>query len=289
MDSIDNRFKNALLVTFNAFDEFCRVHDIKYFAAYGTLIGAVRHNGLIPWDDDIDVWMLPNDYEKFRSYRGKVGGHYEIMDDRDENYWLFSLAKFVDTDTTLWESEHFPCITGIYIDIFPLKECDLESGISLRREYDKTSYNLTYALAQHPFSQFLTLLLKGNLKMIVEYAKEKFYYRPRCKELQKAYDACVKKIEESKGNMYASFDGPYGIKEIFKEEWFFDIKRAKFESFEINIPSGYHEILLQLYGDYLQLPPEEKRVSHHSHYFLDLDRRWTIDEIKAYKRKHWLK
>ena len=155
MKDIEVQFKRVLIETFTAFDKFCRVHGIKYFAAYGTLIGAVRHKGLIPWDDDIDVWMLPEDYEKFCSYRGNVDGHYEIMDSRDENYWLLSLAKFVDADTTLWEYEHFPCITGVYIDVFKLNYCDVSVAVSLRKEYDRTSYNLTYAMMHHTFGQYV--------------------------------------------------------------------------------------------------------------------------------------
>ena len=108
MEQTDVLFKNKLLETFKAFIEFCNEHGIKYYACGGTLIGAVRHQGLIPWDDDIDVWMMPDDFKKFCSCRGKIQGHYDIMDGRDDNYWLLSVAKFVDVDTTLWEEEEYP-------------------------------------------------------------------------------------------------------------------------------------------------------------------------------------
>jgi len=277
MDNSTNTFKKKLIETFRVFDEFCRANEIKYFAAYGTLIGAVRHHGLIPWDDDIDVWMLPNDYNKFCSLKGKVHDHYDIIDDRDNNYWLLRLAKFVDIDTTLWETEHFPCITGVYIDIFKLDFCDEAKAIDLQKEYDKTSYDLTYAMMQHSF---------GHMCLLYRYFKETFFYRPRYNSLKRAYNQCLKRIEEAKGESVISFDGMYKEKEIFKKEWFKNTIRIKFEGMEICAPVGYHDILTQLYGDYMQLPPEEKRVSHHSHYFLDLDRRWTIDEIKEYKKQH---
>ena len=137
MNNSEIEYKKKLLETFKAFDAFCRKHDINYYAAYGTLIGAVRHKGLIPWDDDIDVLMLPDDYNKFCSYRGNVDGHYDIVDSRDENYWLLTLAKFVDMNTTLWEMEEYPCVTGVYIDIFPLYENDHDQAVKLKTQYEK--------------------------------------------------------------------------------------------------------------------------------------------------------
>ena len=132
-------YKEKLIETFYAFDQFCTKNDIKYYAAYGTLIGAVRHKGLIPWDDDVDVYMLREDYDKFCSFRGHVDSHYDIMDINDENYWLLSLAKFVDTNTTLWELKELPLILGVYIDVFPLDEIESDTNLELKHDYDKYS------------------------------------------------------------------------------------------------------------------------------------------------------
>lgn len=287
MNAIGNKnFKSVLVETFMAFDNFCKRHEIRYYAAYGTLIGAVRHNGLIPWDDDIDVWMPRKDYERFLTFRGNVEGHYDIMDSRDENYWLLSLAKFVDTDTTLWEFEHYPCLTGVYIDVFPLYECNADTAMVLRREYDETSFKLTYAMANHTVGQFVTLLARRDIRTFAKYLKDSLYYRPRYKKYLQDYMSVVQRIKDSKGNMYVAFDGLYQEREIYKKEWLASIVKLPFEDMEVDAPIGYHEILTQVYGDYMQLPPEEKRVSHHNHYFIDLHRRWTIDEIKEYKNQN---
>ena len=285
-EDINKEFRLKLIETFRAFDAFCKRHQIQYYTAGGTLIGAVRHKGLIPWDDDVDVWMLRKDYERFLTFRGQVEGHYDIMDSRDENYWLLSLAKFVDTDTTLWEFEHYPCITGVYIDIFPLDECDADKAMALRKEYDETSFKLTYAMAKHSWSQFMTLLSHRDLGTFKSYLKDSLYYRPRYQKYLQAYEACVQKIKKSKGEMYVAFDGLYQEREIYKKEWLAEIVKLPFEDMEVDAPVGYHEILTQVYGDYMQLPPVEKRVSHHHHYFMDLDRRWTIDEIREFKKQH---
>lgn len=286
MKETTKSFKSVLIDTFKAFDEFCKENDIRYFAAYGTLIGTVRHQGLIPWDDDIDVWMLPNDYEKFCSCRDAVKGHYAIMDSREKNYWLLSLVKFVDTNTTIWESEHFPCITGVYIDVFKLDECDPQAALSLREEYDKVSYSLTYAMMKHSCHEIFSLLINGHSKKAFKYIIDSLYYRPFYKKFRRAYESCRMKIEESTGDYLVSYDGLYREKEIFKKEWFSSTIRMTFEELEINAPVGYHEILSQLYGNYMQLPPIDKQVSHHYFYYLDLCHRWTISDIKKMHKKY---
>lgn len=277
-------YRQVLIETFKAFDDFCKKNQIKYYAAYGTLLGAVRHKGIIPWDDDIDVWMLPEDYQKFCSLRGKVEGHYDIMTDEDKNYWLMSLVKFVDTNTTLWEVEHFPCVTGVYIDIFPLYESTAHEAVKLRKEYDEVASNLTYAMTRHTLGQFKTSFF-NNFDTFKRYFKETFYYRPRYKVLLRKYRACVKRITGLKGDVYVSYDGLYREKEVFKKNWFADTIKLPFEGVRIEAPCGYDEILTKLYDDYMQIPDKKKRVSHHCHYFLDMGRRWTIKEIRAFKKK----
>lgn len=280
-DSLEYRQK--LIETFKAFDEFCKKNYIKYYAAYGTLLGTIRHKGIIPWDDDIDVWMLPEDYQKFCSLRGKVEGHYDVMTDEDQNYWLMSLVKFVDTNTTLWEVEHFPCVTGVYIDIFPLYESTIDKAVELRKEYDRVATNLTRAMTRHTLGQFKTSFF-NNFDTFKKCLKETFYYRPQYKKFLHEYRVFVKKITKLKGDVYVSYDGLYREKEVYKKIWFADTIKLSFEGMKIDVPCGYDEILTKLYNDYMQIPSEKKRISHHSHYFVDLRRRWTIKEIKAFTK-----
>ena len=278
-------YKEKLIETFYAFDQFCAENDIKYYAAYGTLIGAVRHQGLIPWDDDIDVWMLPDDYEKVMSYKGAINGHYDIVTDTDKNYWLYSLIKFVDTDTTLWEAEEFPCVTGVYIDIFPLMECDEKDAKNNREEYDDISSKLTRSLKHHSIGRVLRLYLTWHAHEGKLMLKDFFYSTFRYKSNRKKYDELVKRLKSQKGDFYVSYDGAYYEKEVFPKEWFKETASLEFEGAQIPVPIAYDLVLKRLYGDYMQLPPEEKRVSHHSHFFEDMDRRWTIKEIRKILKK----
>ena len=286
MGQTDIIYKKKLLETFKAFDAFCKKNSINYFACGGTLIGAVRHHGLIPWDDDVDVWMLPEDFEKFCSFIGKVGGHYDIMDERDENYWLLSLAKFVDTNTTLWEVEEYPCITGVYIDVFPLYECQSEIALTQKRKHDKFELFFKRSMRHYSSKKVLFTLIGGHLLQFWEIVQDILYYKSLHVFYKWKYDRFMAKAKTRHGDKYVSYAGDYGEGEIFEKKLFKETIQLKYEDMEITAPKEYDTILRQLYGDYMQLPPEEKRVSHHPHYFLDLDRRWTIDEIKEYKKKH---
>lgn len=283
MIETDKLFKKKLLETFHAFDNFCKQHEIPYYAAYGTLIGTVRHHGLIPWDDDIDVFMKRKDYDRFCAFRGKVGGHYDIMDINDDNYWLLSLAKFVDTDTTLWEHESLPLVLGIYIDVFPLDETSSENSLAYKADYDKYSLLVARSMMKHPIKQLLRGVIHPYRE--IEMLEDIFIHRHRAKFYREKYDILVEKLKQQKGDYYVSYDGPYGVGEIMKKEWFAKTVSLPFEDMTIDAPIGYDSILRKVYGDYMQLPPENKRVSHHSHYFLDLNKRWTLGEISKIKSR----
>lgn len=103
------------------FDEFCGANDLQYFAAYGTLLGAVRHNGPIPWDDDVDVLMPRPDYDRFiELYRSRTDNDTKVFAPGDANYPIH-FVKFVSSRTKMVESGvHFPEDYGVFIDVFPL-------------------------------------------------------------------------------------------------------------------------------------------------------------------------
>lgn len=273
----NKQFKEKLLKTFKAFDFFCKKNNIRYYAAYGTMLGAIRHHGFIPWDDDIDVYMLRKDYDKFCTLKNKVGPHYNIFDINNKNYWLLSLAKFVDIDTTLWEFEDRPLILGVYIDVFPLDEINTDQTLCLKDEYDKISFLVIRSMMRHTKSQYVHNIFhpRTEWKMLFDtfyYCKRKTYYMEK-------YKSCVKKIKSLKGDFYVSYDGPYGTGEIMKKEWFADTLNVPFEDYSMIVPFGYDAILTKIYGDYMKLPPKSEQVSHHNHFFLDLNKRWTIEEI----------
>ena len=155
ISEVDYKIKSLLIQTYKAFREFCLSNDIHFFAGGGTMIGAVRHKGIIPWDDDIDIFMLRKDYDKFISLKRQLEGtDYEIIDPCDEGYFC-SMAKFSHRYSSIWEFRDIPFVTGVYLDVFVL---DYEDGrfdevAKKRKKYDQFSNLFFISSANHPFSQ----------------------------------------------------------------------------------------------------------------------------------------
>jgi lipopolysaccharide cholinephosphotransferase len=130
-------FNNELLHCYKAFKQLCEENNLQYFACGGTCIGAVRHNNIIPWDDDIDVLMPRDDYYKFLDLKSKLQGTgYDIISYRDSDYY-FPFSKFINTNTTIWESRKRNRIIGAFIDVFPLYTTDLpdEQIITMQKQF----------------------------------------------------------------------------------------------------------------------------------------------------------
>ena len=275
MISEEQLYKKNLIRTFKAFCEFCDLNDLTYFAAYGTALGAVRHNGIIPWDDDIDVCMPRKDYE--RLFEMELPEGYQIRSLKDKGYWA-PFAKWVNSNTTLWEEKSHPVIIGMYIDIFVLDEAGEEAQTTMKivdsaaRNFRRANTNWTWSdiwnkmKGLHPMGFFRLLLDK------VWYSNKKDYYT---KKLVEAQDLA----KNGTGDYLVSYNGPYLNREINKKEWFCSTVKFPFEDFSVNVPVEYDSYLRQLYRDYMQFPPEEKRQSTHSHYYLNLDKGMTMEEV----------
>ena len=157
----ESLYKEKLLKTMKAFTDVCRRNDIEYIAAYGTVLGAIRHKGLIPWDDDIDVFMTRENYEKFlRLKKTLAGSDYEIVDLDDKGYYL-PFAKFCDANTTIWEVENLPFIFGVFIDVFPLDFVEEQDEACAKLHYDYKALFDKYTHSLKTFHAKDLLSLRG--------------------------------------------------------------------------------------------------------------------------------
>jgi len=243
-------------------DEFvciCKANNLSYFLTAGTLIGAVRHNGYIPWDDDIDIAMSREDYEKFIDIcEVKDETNYYILSNRSPgNYKLDyrSYAKFCKKGTVYAENiKNNDCYPGIFIDIWP---------------YDKSFY--PFIPIQRELIIFIWDLycrLKRNIDK-----KQKDYKnilaRIFCIIIPiKIIDIMHKKLyvifNKSKAKSISFFSGRYNYKrESHKYNILFPLLKMEFEGKHYCVPNNWDLFLKKMYGNYMELPPVEKQVSHH--------------------------
>ena len=259
MKTIDSHsHKMILLGIMDKIDSFCRENNIPYFLYGGTLIGAVRHKGFIPWDDDIDVCMLRADYTRFVNSFVDADGRYEVIcPDNDPKYYL-PMVKVIDNKTLV--SEHVPGAEpiGVYLDIFPIDNCpgDYDDACKFARRLKfyrsvVTVKNLALSKRRSWFKNLEILVLKALLLY------------PRSRAIKK-----INKIASSYVDREARYVGeltlmPYGEREIFEKEWFSETVELEFENRYYLAPKRFHEVLTKCYGNYMELPPEEKRITHH--------------------------
>lgn len=235
---------------------YCDSHNIKYWLDCGTLLGAVRHNGYIPWDDDIDIGMLRDDFNRFVNEFNSFNPRFQTycIDTSPDFYFVF--AKVLDMNTVLYEPDEKGQKLAVNIDVFvydnaPEDESELKKAFDRRDFYRNCSALRTLhnkpsgGLARRIFVR----VLRGILKIF-----PKNYFIGKMAENAKRYN----NIKTSRVGNFSSFTRAACSKRVFDsfEEHIFEGKMYK-------IPVGYDDWLRSFFGDYMKLPPEEKRVSHH--------------------------
>ena len=239
--------------------EVCQKIGVKYFLAYGSLIGAVRHKGFIPWDDDMDICMLREDYEKLQDYLiANPDERYEVMSYKNNLNYVYPFMKVQDNHTYLLEEDvRIDSNMGIYVDIFPVDgyEDDADFKNKMTKLIKKRQLSC-YTFKGITNTKSLLNSLIRYVSVVIFYFTNMNKYVEQIDELAKS--RAVADYEQVDYLIYKDMNKP-----VWKREWLEQVIVGTFEGEEFMIPKHYHEILTSDYGDYMQLPPLEQRVSHH--------------------------
>lgn len=243
--------------------QFCVRNNITYYLAYGSLIGALRHNGFIPWDDDMDLLMPRPDYERFcKEYNSNKG--LKVISRITNRECYVPYARVCEMEKTYVHEDNIPWCnedTGVWIDIFPLDGAEEDFN-----EFKKR-VNKIYSLNNYCFkwrnAKVATNLVSGfysKMKLIV---KKLFFshYDPIDK-----YIRLLKKIELGSTSKCMNLTAPqYKEREYFNISDFESTIDVTFEDFKFKTMNGYDNFLRSLYGDYMIIPPAEKQKNHSFH------------------------
>lgn len=257
-------------------DKVCEEHGLRYFIVDGSLLGAVRHKGFIPWDDDIDIAMPREDYDKLIEHEDEwVPKPYNIIIAEKNIQYPKYFAKFEDQSTTLVENFALGYVGGIYLDIFPL---DAVPDSKFMRRWHYTKFNLVrrllYLAYRDPYKHGhgFEALLMNTLQSILN----------------------KKKLHKLSHNILTEYKGKNGCNYIMthdqgicahRKEIFDNTKRYEFEGKTFLGPANADSFLSNYYGsDYMQLPPEDKRRSHY-HDYCDMENGYVGVDIEILKNE----
>lgn len=282
-ERFQKKYKSILLETFKFTIRFLDSHSLRWYAAYGTALGAVRHHGLIPWDDDIDIVMPRSDYEKLLSLKSNIEiAGYELHSLREKNY-PFVFGKLCNAHTTIWESKKWPYIMGVYVDIFPLDTISLKEKeyLSFNSTLLEKIYRYQKAIEVVGWEDYLYFFRIKRYRRVFGALRNLLFYKPMSDKIRADLQKTISRLPISAEGGTLVFCGSKASK-MDRKEWFAAYEEFPFEDFKVRLPKGWDEYLSYQYGDYMQLPSEEERHMSHDmyRYYVNLNERLTIGEIK---------
>lgn len=243
--------------------EFCKKNNIRYFMGYGTLLGAVRHKGYIPWDDDIDIGMPRPDYDHFiKNFNGHYNNLTVIAPELDWNY-IEPYANVYDNRTFLIEENRFANLgIGIKIDIFPIDGVPekFEEYVALRSELKHRLYVM--GLKLHGPRGYLKLISRPKSFISVTLTLLPYLFCPRSK---------LQKMIRKFATQYDFSTSKYVDKITFQNKPLTRLPRKVYEEFidmefegqMLKALKDYDAHLKAIYGDYMKLPPKEQQINKH--------------------------
>jgi len=258
---IGKQIQDILFNMMIQFHQLCQKHNLTYFMLGGTMLGAVRHGDFVPWDDDLDVGLPRKDYERLISLpRSELPENLEILSMEYSHSYPYNFAKIVEKNTTIVEDIGGKSyVMGVYIDVFPLDGMGNSMSQAKRR----------IAIAK---------LLRVCAIMCYTRKKSDSFWRNLLKSIiwivgmtkwQKILNRTLKGKSFETSKFVGNFLGAWSEKEIMPREIFGTPTLYPFREKRFYGPEKFDDYLKRLYGDYMKLPPVDKRKSHHSFAYIN--------------------
>ena len=279
-----NELQQRQLDLLKAFIKVCEKHNLKWFLIGGSTLGAIRHKGFIPWDDDIDLGMPREDYDKFMELQYEFEGTpYFIQNFKSDPCYIYNYGKLRDSSTTFIENfyKNHRINHGIWLDIFPI------DGIS-RTMVDpkKLAKKIRFIWFQVWLSYLPALRRKVRKEtwfkdILLNIVAGLFYVFDIAHYRNKRVERYIRKIPFNEAVMAANCFGFNMSKEAMDANIFRETIKVPFEDIEVNVVKDYDTYLRNIYGEYMTPPPPEKQIGHHYNKGFDLHMGY-----QEYMKKH---
>lgn len=256
--------KQIELETLKEIHKICVAEGIKYSLSGGTLIGAVRHGGFIPWDDDIDILMPRPEYNRFIEYCKNNKTDFRLICSETDSKYGYLFAKAVNPNTVIIEEggNRDGADLGVYVDIFPI------DGLADDREKAKVKFNEKRFRRELLVAYNWRKYFRSKTKSIIyEPIRFGFFVLSRFANSKKLIEKIQKQFLEENFEKYkyaGCICGAYRSREILPREVYAETSEIEFEGNTFMAMTNKDAYLTTLYGDYMKLPPEDKQVSHHA-------------------------
>ena len=248
-------------------DRVCKKYKIPYFAAFGTALGAVRHQGFIPWDDDTDVGMLRKDYDRFLEIAEKeLGEHYRILTPEVDKRYACNVTKLQRKGTVFIShlTKDLKCEQCIFIDIFPF-DCVAPTKKLRKRQWFMTTFldRLLYLCGTaYPVIPYkgVKFAAAQAICWCVHYGLRILHISPRF--IYRLYVQECTRYNKMNTPIVTSFGDAESLQYKFPEKHMFPVKEVPYEDITICVLNNNEEHLRNAYGDFMQIPPKEKQINH---------------------------